>query len=689
MIHEQRGKTHLVAEIAEKPPRVGTAGFPTRVLDPKKGLLCTYTAPSRAAWVVDVIGGIEKYRQVELEEIFEAQCARDIGEQLLDRLNPDSQRAAAMMIAQNVGDWVMCRAIRRYTAETPGGSAERRFLAEIGSEDAKKEISDWGVCKPEVPDDDESTCELCGKMFPTTKCRKDSTKNKLFCEECFRGSEPQCKEIIESRARLVGDGNESTGENGGVRALIMQVNSDGKKSEEQKLRTRCNSSGVRCNCCATSLELGTKTATCNTCTVTCGINPDHMKMVADRQLEDEWILSVGSIPTEYDFPGGKEKGGPRSEEVEGGIAGKSCPLSVVNVSKLVFLDRTDLSVWTGIRRPAEMRKRRSQESKGSSRETFARILMREIKEEMALCNNLMLNIERMTWERPSGDAWGMVEAPNGVMHRIHVWVYEVQPHERSTLRQTYDGLDELMMGQFRPWTEVDRGLRRQGITQYADIVKAAIVNADSTLITTVTPGEGWLSEGSDGDFQSQEEYSIAINTIESDSKDNKDGQGSDDEINLCDEMVKQAVSQEISTAILTAMNREAERKDRRMKTVIEEVILSTEDLVKEGEIIVLLSKDMEGKMANPTMRWSHDEAGNPWLAKRTKSGINSDPREWVTSDRHVLYESTNDTKAQGKPWEKVQLMAFGTDPSVLEVTHTHTHTHTHTYMYVCVYVYAR
>ena len=77
-----------------------------------------------------------------------------------------------------------------------------------------------------------------------------------------------------------------------------------------------------------------------------------------------------------------------------------------------------------------MRKKRSQESKGSSRETFAKILLREVKEEMALCSNLMLNIERMAWERPSGDAWGMVETPNGVMHRVHMWVYEVQPHER-------------------------------------------------------------------------------------------------------------------------------------------------------------------------------------------------------------------------------------------------------------------
>ena len=97
----------------------------------------------------------------------------------------------------------------------------------------------------------------------------------------------------------------------------------------------------------------------------------------------------------------------------------------------------------------------------------------------------------------------VVEAPNGILHRIHVWVYEVQPHERATLRQTYDGLDELMIGKFRPWAEVDRGLRHRGIAQYADVVKDAIVNTDSTLITTVTPGEGWLSEGSDGDFQSQ------------------------------------------------------------------------------------------------------------------------------------------------------------------------------------------
>ena len=74
MIHEQRGDTYQVAEVAEKPPRMGTAGFPTRVLDLKKGLLCTYTASSRAAWIVDVIGGIERYRQVELEEVFEARA---------------------------------------------------------------------------------------------------------------------------------------------------------------------------------------------------------------------------------------------------------------------------------------------------------------------------------------------------------------------------------------------------------------------------------------------------------------------------------------------------------------------------------------------------------------------------------------------------------------------------------------
>ena len=47
MQNEMRGKYFQVAEVAERPPGMGTAGFASRVVDPCKGLLPTYTASSR------------------------------------------------------------------------------------------------------------------------------------------------------------------------------------------------------------------------------------------------------------------------------------------------------------------------------------------------------------------------------------------------------------------------------------------------------------------------------------------------------------------------------------------------------------------------------------------------------------------------------------------------------------------
>ena len=178
------GGTFRVANIAEKPSNLGTAGFPSKVTDPNFGNAPTITTGSRGGWITDVITGRPVIRQWTLRELARGCRIREggINPSYLANDSAVGTRALAMCVPQNVADEVLVRVIRAYTTPGRDGSTpEERFLSKHGMGEYAG-IVDRGN---NVPEDRRSSLEIVdvGATEPTLDQVEEDDPAKDACGE--------------------------------------------------------------------------------------------------------------------------------------------------------------------------------------------------------------------------------------------------------------------------------------------------------------------------------------------------------------------------------------------------------------------------------------------------------------------------------------------------------------------------
>ena len=57
--------------------------------------------------------------------------------------------------------------------------------------------------------------------------------------------------------------------------------------------------------------------------------------------------------------------------------------------------------------------------------------------------------------RPYGDAQEVIDATEESVHHIHVWIVLLDIGQEGQIKQTCNGLDELMLAGLRPWKDMD------------------------------------------------------------------------------------------------------------------------------------------------------------------------------------------------------------------------------------------